>query len=180
MSADPLLGEIQVFGFSFAPRGWSECNGQLLQISQNTSLFALLGTDYGGDGFSSFALPNLQGRTMVHAGHGTGLTPVRIGEKGGRDVSVLTVANMPAHSHTATLHAEDGVGDKPGPLGRMLARGSGNEKIFRDPDPADNKEMAPDSISVSSTGEGTPIDNRGPYLGVNICIAMTGVFPSRS
>lgn len=172
--SEPFLGQIQAFGFNFAPRGWSLCDGQLLPISSNSALFSLLGTTYGGDGRTTFALPDLRGRSMLHQGTGNGLAPSRIGQKGGTENTTLAVANMPSHTHA--LHAETKAGDQANPQGRMLAISPNN--IYVSPDPADNRVMAAESIAA--TGNGTSFSNEDPYLVLNICIALQGVFPSRS
>lgn len=176
MSADPLLGEIMTVGFNFAPRGWATCSGQLLAISQNSALFALLGTAFGGDGRTTFGLPDLRGRTMRGTGQGQGLNDVRQGQKGGSTTETLTTANLPAHSHTATLFGETASGTLRNPAGNMLASHQG----YAAPVPADNKAMAQESIQVGHTGGSLPFNIQGPFLGLFICIAMQGVFPSRS
>ncbi|CAA0096567.1 Uncharacterised protein [BD1-7 clade bacterium] len=178
MSADPFLGEIQPFGFNFNPRGWALCQGQLLPISQNTALFSLLGTTYGGDGRTTFGLPDLRGRSMVGVGSGPGLDTIAWGERGGANEITLTVAQLPAHSHIATLHAETKAGDANNPQNKLLAITSTN--IYTTPDPASNKTMHPESIVVNNAGAGLPFSIDSPYLGVYIGIALLGIYPSRS
>lgn len=172
--SEPFLGQIQPFGFSFAPRGWAACNGQLLAISSNTALFSLLGTIYGGDGRTTFALPDLRGRNMQHFGTGPGLTPRTMGEKGGRENVTLTEANLASHTHA--LHAETKAGDAPNPQDKMLAISPNN--IYTAPDPTVNRVMASESITATGGSQAFSVEN--PFLVVNICIALTGVYPSRS
>ena len=121
MSSNPLIGEIMTVGFNFAPRSWALCQGQLLAVSSNTALFSLLGTEFGGDGRTTFALPDLRGRLMKGVGHGPGLTTVRQGQRGGHDSVTLTVAQLPPHNHTATLFAEDAGPTSGNPEGNMFA-----------------------------------------------------------
>ena len=176
--AEPFIGQIQAFGFDFAPIGWAKCNGQLIPISSNSALFSLLGTAYGGDGRTDFALPDLRGRSMVHMGDGPGLSSIQIGQRGGAESVTITVNQMPPHNHTATLHGETTLGDKPNPNNKMLAFTSTN--IYAKADPTkDNKTMAPESIVVQNSGGGQPLYIRNPFLGVNICIATVGIFPER-
>lgn len=171
---DPLLGTIILFAGNFAPRGWLFCNGQLLPISQNTALFSLLGVTYGGDGRTTFALPDLRGRVPVHAGQGSGLSPINLGEMGGAEAHTLTIAEMPAHNHS--LHGELAAADKLSPQGNMLALTSGTP-IYAAPVPAEDRTLAPSSIGVN--GGNQPFDTRDPYLALNYIIATEGVFPSR-
>ncbi len=169
--ADPFLAEIRPFPFTFAPKGWAHCNGQLMPVSQSTALFAILGTIYGGDGKSNFALPDLEGRAPMQAGHGPGLTGRTLGESGGQENVALELTQMPAHSHAA--HASGRVADSQNPTGAMLAAGStiyaGDSQLV---------SMAPES--VQHTGTGQPHNNLQPYLTVSFCIATQGVFPPRS
>lgn len=153
--SEPFVGEIRVFPFNFAPVGWALCNGQLLPISQNTALFSLLGTNYGGDGRSTFGLPNLQGATAVGAGQGPGLTPVVLGEAGGSSAVTLRESELPAHSHT---HSGPGTTNRPTP--GLL--------------PADGSALTPAAFSAQ------PHDNMPPYLVVNYCIALQGIYPPRN
>ena len=176
MSADPLLGEIMTVGFNFAPRGWAKCEGQLLAISTNQALFSLLGATFGGDGRTTFALPDLRGRSMRGVGNGPGLSFVGWGQKGGSTTETLTTANLPSHNHTATLFGETAAASVGNPEGNMLA----SHLAYAPPVPADNKPMASDSIQIEHTGSSLPFDIQGPFLGLYICIAMQGVYPSRS
>lgn len=165
----PFVGEIRVVGFNFAPRGWALCNGQLLPISQNTALFSLLGTTYGGDGRSNFALPNLQGRAVMHPGNGPGLTPRYLGENGGTTSETLSQAQMPAHNHA--LNAASGSATTGTPSGaNSLAAGTVNTYGA-----ANN--MVPMGEAV---GGGQAHNNMQPYEVLNFVIALQGIFPPRS
>jgi microcystin-dependent protein len=173
--ADPFVAEIRIFPFSFAPKGWARCDGQLLPISQNTALFALLGTMYGGDGKSTFGLPNLQGRAAMHPGQGPGLSQRELGESGGSDTVTLQQAEIPAHTHQA--RGNNGIGDSPIPAGNALAR-LGSLNTYQTNSSANLVPMAPESLAPS--GGGTPHNNLQPYLTLLFCIALQGVFPPRS
>lgn len=177
--SEPFLGEIRSFGFNFAPRGWAECNGQLLPISSHSALFSLLGTMYGGDGRTTFGLPDLRGRSSLHQGEGPGLSNVRMGQRGGTQSITLTTDNLPSHTHAAQLHGEDAIANKKNPNNKMLAK-STIDNIYAAPVPANNKIMAPESIVVQATGGGQAFANASPYLVVNMCIALEGLFPPRS
>lgn len=174
--SEPFIAEIKIFAGNFAPRGWALCNGQLLPIAQNTALFSLIGTTYGGDGRTSTALPNLQGRAPMHPGHGPGLTPRRLGERGGTTTVTLTEAQMPNHAHSmnAELHPADL--NKPA-QDRALARSAGGFAYQQDT-VANLTPMAP--AVVAGTGGGQAHTNQQPILGVNYIIALTGLYPSRS
>jgi len=168
--ADPFLGEIRVTGFNFAPRGWALCDGQLLPINQNTALFALLGTQFGGNGQTTFALPDLRGRVPIHQGQGPGLTPRTIGETGGAESATLNVAQLPPHTHTAL--ASGGAQTTDRPAGAYPAVGG----VYSTAAP--DVTMAPGTIA--STGGGQPLPTMPPYLTVNFIIALQGIFPSRN
>jgi microcystin-dependent protein len=167
--AEPFLGQIQAFGFNFAPTGWALCNGQLLSIAQNTALFSLLGTTYGGDGVTTFALPDLQGRVAVHRGQGAGLSPYVIGQAGGSENVTLIQTQMPAHTHAAagSSNAADQASPAGGiwaaPLDSQGAAGTGYTKA------ASNTTLAPTAIGAA--GGSQPHTNIQPYLCVNFCIA---------
>ncbi|QUL37815.1 phage tail protein [Erythrobacter sp. JK5] len=177
---DPFIGQIVMFGGNFAPRGWAFCDGQLLSIAQNTALFSILGTIYGGDGRTNFALPEMRGRVVMHEGNGPGLDPKNLGERGGVNTNTLTVNNLPPHNHTATLHAESDVGTSGNPTNSMLGVITGANKIYAPSVPAANVPMHPDSIVVSNTGSGQSFTNEPPYTVVNYIIALVGTFPSRN
>lgn len=178
--SDPTLGEITMFAGNFAPRGWAFCDGQLLPIAQNTALFSLLGTMYGGDGRTTFGLPEMRGRFARHAGQGPGLPEVRQGNGSGRVSHTLSVSEMPSHNHIASLHGELATADKISPQGNMLAVTDPTNPIYAAPVPADNRTMASESIVVGNTGAGMEFDIMNPYCTVQFIIALTGTFPSRS
>ncbi len=176
-AVDPFIGQIETFGFNFPPRGWAHCDGQLLQISSYSALFALLGTTFGGDGRQTFALPDLRGRAAVHVGSGTGLSPIIWGQKSGAETRTLSVANMPSHNHTATINAFNTKANSRRPEGRFLARNT-KGKVYTDVTP--NVSMNADSITVGNTGSGQAFSIREPFLGIYHSIALLGVFPSRN
>jgi len=163
--ATPYLAEIRIFSFNFAPKGWAFCNGQLLPINQNQALFALLGTTYGGNGIQTFALPNLQGNVPIHAGNGFVL-----GQTGGEFSHTLTTNEMPAHTHVpvgSSTPANLGV-----PTGNLWA--TGNAAYNTTP----NTNMNP--AGILPVGSGQPHENRTPFLVLNFCIALQGIFPSQN
>ena len=174
---DAFLGSIIIFGGNFAPRGWALCQGQLLPIAQNTALFSILGTTYGGNGQTTFALPDLRGRAPVGPGQGAGLNDVSLGEVGGNSSVALTAANLPAHTHS--LNATQSAGDTRDPNGSVLAQeAAGVTASYKAATATLNATLAPNS--VGATGGGQPIDVHSPYLGINYIIALQGIFPSRN
>jgi microcystin-dependent protein len=164
--SEAFLGEIRPLAFPFAPKGWALCNGQLLQISQNTALFSLLGTTYGGDGVRTFALPNLQGRVPLHFGNNYAL-----GQVSGALTHTLTVSELPQHNHL--FHGTDSDATDTDPTGRLVAKTT--EKIY-----GTNPSATMKSDSVGPVGQSQPHDNMQPYLTINFCIAIQGIYPSRS
>jgi len=172
--ADPFVAEIRIFGFNFAPTGWAQCNGQLLPISQNTALFSLLGTFYGGNGQSTFALPNFQGAVPLHQGQGPGLSQRFVGEASGSQFVTLLQTEMPVHNHSVAAFTLPGNLLQPTPTG-VLAR-SLNGQMYNSNAPA--IPMAAASISVA--GGSLPHNNMMRYVVLNYCIAMQGVFPPRA
>jgi microcystin-dependent protein len=174
--ADPFVAEIRIFPFNFAPKGWAWCDGQLLPLSQNTALFSLLGTTYGGNGKSNFALPDLQGRAPMHPGQGPGLSLHDLGETGGSDTVNLIESEIPAHSHALRGSVEDG---SQGSLttGITLATSVGGT-LYQSNTSTGLKGMAPQSLAPA--GGDAPHNNMQPYLACYFCIAMQGVFPPRS
>ena len=168
--SEPFLGEIRTFGGNFAPHGWALCNGQLLSIAQYTALFSLLGTTYGGDGKTTFGLPNLQGNAPMHWGSGPGLTPREIGETGGSSTVTLTSAELPIHTHQAAASLSSA--SALSPAGNVL----GDAALYAAPQFADT--MAP--AAVGPAGGSQPHDNMQPSLGLTFIIALQGLFPSRS
>lgn len=175
---DPYLGDIMIVGFNFCPRGWAEAAGQLLPINQNQALYSLLGTQFGGDGVTTFALPDLRGRVTMGTGSGPGLTVRQIGARGGSETQTMTQATMPAHSHIVNANNADG--DKPGPGGKLLAAaptgGTGNETIYSQAAP--NVTMNPSMIGAN--GAGASFSTQDPTLGLHHCISTQGLFPSRN
>lgn len=170
---DPFVAEIRIFPFNFAPKGWASCNGQLLPISQNTALFSLLGTTYGGDGKSSFALPDLQGRAPMHPGQGSGLSVHDLGETGGIDNITLLSAEIPLHNHLVGVAPEPG--EVTSPAGNTISVSQeGNVFVAG----TANRTMSPGMIAPA--GGNMPHNNLQPYLTTYFCIALQGVFPPRS
>lgn len=164
-----------MFGGNFAPRGWAFCNGQLISISQNTALFSLLGTTYGGNGTSTFALPNLQSRVPVHWGTGAGLSSYVIGQQAGQENVTLLQSQMPAHTHL--LNAVTSGGNQASPTGNLPAVESTGTSLNYSSDPA-NTTMNP--AAVANAGQSLPVPVVQPYLAVSFIIALVGIFPSRN
>ena len=171
--ADPFVAEIRIFPFNFAPKGWAWCDGQLLPISQNTALFSLLGTTYGGNGKSNFALPDLQGRAPMHPGQGPGLSLHDLGETGGSETVTLLESEIPSHSHQLRVWREDPA-DHFGPQGRTLCRSNNGQAWGPLTTP-----VAFGSNAVAPAGGDAPHNNLGPYLTFYFNIALQGVFPPR-
>lgn len=171
---EAMIGEIKMFAGNFAPRGWAMCNGQLLPISQNSALFSILGTTYGGDGRTTFALPDLRGRTPIHAGSGSGLISKKLGQHGGSETVNITIKNLPSHNHAIKAVAE--VGDEGLPNGNFLASNSSANKSYStlSSNATMNNEM------VEMTGANVPTPNMQPYLTVNYIICIEGIYPSRN
>jgi microcystin-dependent protein len=177
--ADPFVAEIRIFPFNFAPRGWAFCNGQLLPISQNTALFSLLGTTFGGDGRSNFALPNLQGEAPMHPDQGPGLSLHFLGESGGSNSVTLLSSEMPTHAHNINCIDGARVGGQTGQPGNaILTKTGGIPANAYTSGAAQNQTMAANMVGV--VGGNLPHNNMMPYLTLNFCIAMQGVFPPRS
>lgn len=170
--ADPFVAEIRIFPFNFAPKGWAWCDGQLLPLSQNTALFSLLGTTYGGNGKSNFALPDLQGRAPMHPGQGLGLSLHDLGETGGSETVTLLESEIPAHSHAISASASDGTNNSP--TGEKLAAGVGIGQ-YAAPGPL----TALSANALTPAGGDAPHNNMQPYLTFYFCIALQGVFPPR-
>jgi microcystin-dependent protein len=173
--ADPFVAEIRIFGFNFAPRGWAFCNGQLLPLSQNTALFSLLGTTYGGDGKSTFALPDIQGRVPMHPGQGPGLSSHNLGETGGTTAVTLLPSEMPAHTHTLGVQTAP-LGATATPAGTTLGRPASGKLYVAAANPP-LVTMSPSMLA--GAGGGQPHNNLQPFLTFNFCIALQGVFPPR-
>ena len=164
--AEPFLSEIRIFSFNFAPKGWALCNGQLLPINQNQALFSLLGTTYGGNGQTNFALPDLQGRTPIHEGSG-----FTLGERGGEQGHTLSIAELPTHTHTAS--ASTTAGDSPFAANRVLAA-AGN--LYTGP----NNLTSINPQTITTVGGSQAHLNMQPFLTLNLCIALQGIFPSQT
>ena len=185
---EPFMGMISMFGFSFAPANWAFCNGQLIPINQNQALFALLSNVYGGDGQTTFGLPNLQSRVPVHFGQGPGLSSYALGETNGTESINLTQQQMPVHTHaavvTANLYGETAAASVLNPLGNMLATPAAGNQNYAPPVAADNKLMASGSVvataTIAAAGGSQPVGILPPSLAVNFCIALQGYFPSRN
>lgn len=196
--SDPTIGEITMFGGNFAPRGWAFCDGQLLSIAQNTALFSILGTTYGGDGRTTFALPDLRGRAPIGPRNGPGLSDYRLGQKGGVETVTLNITQMPSHNHTIQnntaadqhiqLSTDDAVNETPAPgdvpaIGNF-ADGVTSQKV-KNFGPATNTVdgqtiSANAGLNILNTGGNLPHTNVQPYLAVNYIIALAGIFPSRN
>lgn len=185
---DPFIGQIVMFGGSFAPRGWALCEGQLLAISSHSALFSILGTIYGGDGRSTFGLPDLRSRMPVHSGDGNagpGLRAVRLGQKGGRENHQLNVNEMPSHSHNTSIKISDGPGDTHTPTDNALAAVALERDLKKTVEVyVDNPNYASGfklgGVIEQPVGGNQSFSILPPYLGINFIIALEGVFPSRS
>lgn len=171
--SEPFLGEIIMFGGNFAPRGWAFCSGQLLSIAQNTALFSILGTTYGGNGTTTFALPDLRGRVPIHPGQGPGLSSYVLGEAAGVENVTLLTTQMPAHTHVLTSNASTAAATDTLPTGNFLA--SDNQYTN-----ASNTQMNANAVAIAPTGGSQPHTNIQPFLCVNFIIALEGIFPSRN
>lgn len=169
--SEPFIAEIRIFPYNFAPRGWAFCNGQLLPIAQNTALFSLIGTIYGGDGRTTTALPDLQGRAAMHPGRGPGLTDRRLGEKGGSETATLTSQQMPNHTHGLT--ATDRDGRFADPANKYF--GAGNQMYS-----SGSPDTALKDTSLETAGGAASHTNMQPFQALNFCIALQGLYPSRS
>jgi microcystin-dependent protein len=172
--SEPFLGEIRMFGGNFAPRGWALCNGQILPIAQNTALFSLLGTTYGGNGQTTFALPNLQGRVPIHFGQGPGLSPYTLGQSSGSENVTLLTSQLPAHNHTINATQSATTND---PSGAVPANEAASRTMIYGGAP-DGTVMNPSMCGT--TGGNQPVPILQPYLCVNFIIALEGIYPSRS
>lgn len=182
MAAEPFVAEIALFAFNFPPSGWAHCNGQLLPISQNTALFSLLGTTYGGNGSSSFALPNLQGCCLVHPGQGPGLSLRGLGEKSGSETVSLILTEIPAHTHSVQASLKTGDSSvstdvTANPIENYPAASTSN--LYSDTAGAGTMIPLNVDVRLGLAGGSTPHNNMQPYLTINFCIALQGVFPPR-
>jgi len=176
--SEPFIGQIQAFGFNFPPRSWAKCDGQLLAISSNSALFSLLGTTYGGDGRTTFALPDLRGRAACHMGSGPGLASLTIGSRSGSNTNVLSAGNLPSHTHA--LRADSGAGDSGSPGSNVLATAEDANRNALSIYSTSAPDVSMDAAAVQSTGSSSAVNNMQPYIVVNWCIALQGLFPSRN
>lgn len=192
---EPFIGQIMMFGGNFAPRGWAFCDGQLLSIASNTALFSILGTTYGGDGRTSFALPDLRGRVPIHPGTGPGLSTRKLGQRSGTETNTLTVLNLPSHSHLATFKPtaaavnipaveEEANSDDPTDNHLAIPSIGGSNQIYSTANP--NTQLGAGianlsgTVTVSPNGSNNWVNNMQPFLATNYIIALVGLFPSRS
>ncbi len=173
--SEPFIGEIKMVGFTFCPRGWEHADGKLLPISQYQALFSLYGTTYGGDGRTTFALPDLRGRVPMHVGQGPGLRPYRQGDRGGQEQVTLTQSQMPAHNHQ--INTTDKTRNAPDPKGALLVKLPKKNDIYSTKGPVSG-QMRDDTVSAA--GGSQPVNTMPPFLVVRFCVAVTGIFPSRS
>jgi len=169
--SEPFLAEVRMVGFNFAPRGWAFCDGQILPINQNQSLYSLLGTTYGGDGRTTFALPDLRSRTPIHVGRSNGGEFHQLGQKSGEETHTLSAAEMPNHGHV--LQGTNANGNNPLPQGNALAAFNNAYRDLTNP-------ISPAAGTVANVGGSQAHDNMQPTLAVNFCIALQGLFPSRN
>jgi microcystin-dependent protein len=176
--SDVFLAEIRIFPFNFAPNGWAMCDGQILPISQNTALFSLLGTQYGGDGKSTFALPNLQGRAPMFYGQGPGLSQHFIGETGGEPAVTLNVAEMPAHNHAS--NGDTSTATSTSPFGNLPAIPAVNPRLLHNMYTSTTQNVPMLAGNALPAGSSLPHNNLQPYLVLNFCIALQGIYPARS
>ena len=171
--SDPFIGQVMLFAGNFAPRGWAFCSGQILSIAQNTALFSILGTTYGGNGQTTFALPDLRGRVAISSGQGPGLSNYYLGQAGGEETVTLNMEQMPMHLHMAAASAEGGTSATPN--GGVWAGSTARDSIY-----AATADTTMNPQAISTTGGNQPHNNMPPYLGVNYIIALEGIFPSRN
>lgn len=173
---EPLIGSIMPVGFNFAPRGWASCEGQLLQISANPALFSLLGTTYGGNGTSTFALPDLRGRAIVGAGNAPNLPTYAWGQKGGQQNVTLSAANMPAHSHQIVAKGNGLSSNSNDPANNYFGGGT----VTAYDSAPDTSVLNPQCVTMSNAGSSQPVSVMNPFLGLYVVIATTGIFPTRN
>ena len=173
--SEPFIAEVRIFPYNFAPRGWANCDGQLLPIAQNTALFALVGTLYGGDGRTTFGLPNLKGRAALHPGNGPGLSSYNLAQRGGVDQVTLSLSQIADHTHF--MQNSVSPGNLPGPTGGVFARAAGGALPYHAPT-RNLVDLADQALLPKGGGQGHL--NEQPFLTLRFCIALQGLFPSRS
>lgn len=174
--SDPYLGTVCTFAYNFCPRGWAPTNGQLLAIAQNTALFSLLGTQFGGNGQTTFALPDLRGRMVVGVGQGAGLSDIVVGQSAGQETVTLTQSQMPAHTHGAQIRGTASNGNTDSPAGAVPAK-LPRSNIYSNAGGSD--AVMSTTVTVGVAGSSQPVNLRNPYLGMTTCIAIQGIYPSR-
>ena len=177
--SDPFLAQLMLFGGNFCPRGWANADGTLLPVASNSALFSLLGTMYGGDGRTTFGLPDLRGRAPISVGNGPGLPsyPTQ-GAKGGSTSFTLTTLEMPSHNHTGTVRASNQTGNSANPNGNVLAINPGGDQMYHVDGSTNN--MAADSLAINNTGNNQAVNKTSPYQVLRWCIATQGIYPSRN
>lgn len=175
VTSNPLLGQLAIFPYNFAPRGWAKCDGQLLPINQYQALFSLLGTTFGGDGRTTFGLPDLRGRVPIGYGNGPGLPSYNLGQKAGQYQTILTANDLASHTHTGNVRAKVGTGDESNPKEGYVS--TAPTDFYAE---THNTLMAPNSVVVNASGNGQAFENMQPYLALGYYIALQGVFPSRN
>lgn len=177
--ASPFLAEIRAFGFSFAPYGWATCDGQLMPISQNAALFSLIGTNFGGNGTSTFGLPNFQGQAAIDQGTGPGLSPYSVGEQSGETTVTVTLGQLPLHNHVInTLVGQNKTQELVTPNSTAFLGSAGPDDLYNDQTPSPQTSFSPSAIGMASSN--APHDNMQPYVVLLFCIALQGIFPTRS
>jgi len=169
---EPYIGQIQAFGFNFAPVGWAQCNGQLLPIAEYDALFSLLGTTYGGDGQTTFALPDLRGRSIIHPGSGSGLSPIQLGQSGGQETVTITINQLPSHNHIVSVAVNTGNGEESDSTKYIASHASAFSET------STGKDVL-NGVNQTIVGSNQPVNIRNPYLGMNFCIALEGIYPTR-
>jgi microcystin-dependent protein len=176
---EPFLGSIMLFAGNFPPRNWAFCNGQLLSIQQNTALFSLLGTNYGGNGVSTFGLPDLRGRAPMHVGAspGPGLSPRALGQLSGEESVTLLLSEIPNHAHAADIAAVSGAGTNASPAGRVWAASTSRDRQYVTTTP--DIVMKSDAVAIAPAGASIPHNNMQPFLTLNFIIALQGIYPPR-
>ena len=175
--SEPFVGEIKMVGFNFAPQGWAHCDGQLLPINQNQTLFSLFGTYYGGDGRTTFGLPELRGRFPMHQGSGPGLTSRSIGTKSGNETVTMTSGQMPSHTHTGTVVSSTDEGDRTDPAGAYHARPEDPVQPYGG---SSGGTMATGGVQIGNAGSGQAAPNMPPFIVLNFIVALYGLYPSRN